>query len=151
MLLMEHMENSTRKDQLLAILERAKKKQKEVKEKPKKPVITDVEKFIKEYGVESGSTPVPNSTIYFIYTTMWNVGKTKINRIEFFRIFAKYFHKQRIGKRRAYYLNKDSLGMTKELQRRAKAYDKQLLEKQKKERTKSRKQKIPLPTEGEES
>jgi hypothetical protein len=148
------MEND-RKNHLLAILEKAKKKQQEAaekkKEKPKKPVITDVERFIKEYGVESGSTPVPNSLIYYLYTTAWTVGKKKINRIEFFRTFAKYFHQQRIGKRRAYYLNKDSLGVTRELQRRAKEYDRKLLEEQKKERTKKRKQKIPLPTEGEES
>lgn len=154
------MEND-KKARLLEILEKARKKQEQKAEKakelekpkePKKPVVTDVEKFIKDLGVESGSTPVPNYVIYFMYLTCWNVGKVKkLDRISFFKKFSLYFHKQRIGKRRSYYLDKDSLGVSRDLQRRAKEYDKQLLEKQKKERTKKRKQKIPLPTEGEES
>lgn len=146
------MEDNSRKEHLLAILERARKKKEQPKEeKPKKPVVTDVERFIKDMGVESGSTPVPNYVIYFLYLTAWNPSKKKIiNRYEFFKTFAKYFHKQRIGKRRAYYLNKDSLGVSRDLQRRAKEYDRQLLEKQKKERSKKRKQKIPLPAEGSE-
>ena len=147
--------DQSRKDYLLALLERAKRKQedkaaKKAEKKEAKPKFTDVEKFIKEYGVEAGSTPVPNSLVYFIYTFVWNPGKRKINRIQFFKTFSLYFHKQTNGRRRAYYLDKERLGVTKELLRRAKEHDKKLLEKERKNRLKKSKQKIPLPEPGEE-
>lgn len=72
----------------------------------------EAEKFIKEFGIESGETKVPAIVIYDKYK-QWRKDKSIEMRL-FFRMFIKFFQKKQTSDGATYLLNPKHFDLRKE-------------------------------------
>jgi len=79
-------------------------------------------RFIKEYGIKSGKVRIPvYRLIYAYYVEFYGHQYYKASKIEFGRLFSKYFETSRSGAYR-YYLLEPFCDMSKETMKKAKEY-----------------------------
>jgi hypothetical protein len=92
-------------EELLEILEKAKKNKEDVSKKNKK-INSSVNRFIQKFNIKAGNVRVPNSVIHYYYRRKFSYPETaKVSRIELFRQFSKLYESRRTGKSRFYLLN----------------------------------------------
>lgn len=105
--------------------------------KPYEEVERSLHEFIKEFGVASGKTRVPNYVIFYNYMN-WQPHGKKLSKIQFFRNFNKYFTQKRDNSTRYYLLKQGTFEINSESKQHAKEYNKEYEEKVKRKKSKTK-------------
>jgi hypothetical protein len=105
-------------EQLLAKVAEGKKPRRRIEEN------TNVLRFIKETKLEPGTKAYPNYVIFWYYRTQWPGDRhNKATKIGFFRTFSKKFTIYRNGRQRYYLLKEDFLELTDKVLEKARIYE----------------------------
>jgi len=84
---------------------------------------SNVPRFLKEFGIISGSVKIPNYYFFYLYKKEWSPEGPKLTRIGFFRALSKHLSKHRSKHTRYYLIGRGSLNPTQEELERAKRYN----------------------------